>query len=349
MKIGIAVVLVAAAAGARFQMPTFTIERSVEAGAAFEGKKGAVFFGEMSRGQFGFYLNGPMPEGEWSVAVDTDDALERLTFKKVETSFWGRARDKEERVEAYCARRYGEVKSVSGLGKVRPKLCFLDTDGDNSFDRVAEGYARVIVDLPESDYGLELIGHDVPFGVETLSEDHKPITPAAYALRRAHPEDGREGVIELRYEGVQGGMMKIVVSGGMAGATKPLYETSIEVPRPKEGPVEVVIAHPILGSPGFRRSLGHDWPPLPPAPEGKPQPAREPPTAVPTMTLSITSAVANSIRGTVVKPFPDWRWTQHVCKTYDVRTKTLIVQTSKPPCETMTFRDGRTVHTLGRH
>lgn len=316
----------------------FTIERTLELGAAFTASKGQIIYAEKSFGTPGTFLVDPMPAGDWPVLVDTDVELSPSNFKGSRALTWvGSPNGKVELLDVYCSRKYGEITKI-GREEWRSTICFKDVEGDGEFDRIYIAHARV-----SSYFGLD---PDRPFkmtnGIESISPDPKEITPTRYAKRLAEPDAGKEAVVELRYDGVKDDKLEFTILSREADAATPIYERQIEAARPGGMPVELVIEHPILSSPGFRQAMGHDRPPLPPGTKDR----REPPRPIPTMTISLTKADAKTASGTIVAGYPDWVWHRPAtCKGEVSPTR----EGAFPPrsCERARWRDGRTIVDMG--
>lgn len=315
----------------------FTIERTVQPGGRFTAAKGQIVYAEKSFGRFGTFLAEPMPQGDWPVPIGENDELLPHTFKGEKPNFWtGRLNAKVERLDVFCSKKFGEIATIARQ-EVRPTLCFIDRDADGAFDQAVEGYARVFGGPP----GFSSALFDIPRGLEFLATDGEDIAPIHYAKRLHKPDAGKEAVVELRYDGPKGDKLKLTVLSRIAGETASTYEKQIEVARPAGTPTEVVLEHPILGSPGFRRMLGHDRPPAPA--DAKPRTPRP----IPTMTISIAKADAKAITGTIAAPYPEWVWDRNPCEMIDV------VKSAPPPgppaavpqrqCDTATWRDGTTI------
>jgi hypothetical protein len=327
---GLAAVSVTAAAD---QPPyPFNIERSVPSGAVFSATKGDVFYSEKSAGRPGVFVEQTARAEGWPITIEPDDRLSKISSSLTDRSFWG---NKQQKVDLYCPDKYGDFAKSAARIEGYPTVCLVDTDQDQTFDSFVNGVSF-------SPMGM---------GYLTIRNEAEKMTPVRYVTRTYYPDAGKEALIELRYEGVKGDVVKLTVIARSADSPAPVYEKQIEVARTEMA--GIVIEHPFLGSPGFRRSMGHDRPPPPPVPEGaKPRPAPQPPRPIPTMTITLAKADAKSISGTIVSTYPDWVWQRTQCRPGRMPLGKGEKRVEPPPpepelttCETATWRDGDTLVT----
>lgn len=289
----------------------FDIARSVQVGAPFAAVKGQVFYRETSAGQDATFLAEALTGGAWPVTIPADEPLTRLTFEKRGLL------EKNKEVAVYCPDKFGDAVQTPGAAAARPTLCLEDADGDGAFERA---YAA------QSAIGALA---SLSFAAKPL-----PLAPLRMVKRRYAPESGREGVVELRYDGMIGRKLVITALAHITGLAAPAYEQQLEFDAPAAGdPLQLTIEHPVFAAPAYRAALGQ----RPPSGAARPAPAGfEPAKPVPMMTLTLQNAAAEALSGTIVSPYPDWVWYQQTCGASEAPTK----------CERITWRQDQSLVTL---
>ncbi|NOT40470.1 MAG: hypothetical protein HOP13_08260 [Alphaproteobacteria bacterium] len=323
-----------AAPGAQPPVYPFNIQRSVEPGAAFSAAKGGVFYAETSAGSPGTFVLDTARADDWPIVIEPVDVLNKAAAHLSDRSFWG---VKKQKVDFYCPEKFGDFAKASSRIEGYPTICLVDTDQDQTFDSAVRAYSF-------STFAM---------GYMTFRDQAEKITPVAYAVRTHHPDAGKEAIVELRFDGLKGDVIRLTVLARSADSSTAVYAKQIEVPR--AAATAFAIEHPFLGSPGFRRALGHDRPAPSPLSEGaKPPPVSAPPRPIPTMTIAITKVDAKSVSGSVVSAFPDWVWHRTTCQPIrlplgkgEKATETALPAAAPPAqptiCEGATWRDGTTL------
>ena len=316
----------------------FSIQRSVEVGESFSAANGRIIYTETSAGSLGTFVLDAAQSDDWPIKIETSDLLQKFTAHLSDRSFWG---VKVQKAEFHCPEKFGDFSKASSRIEGYPTICLVDTDQDQAFDSAVRAYG----------FG--------PLGLSHLifRDNAEKIPPVRYAQRIHRPDAGKEAIIELRYDGLKGDMVKLTALARSADSPTPVYERQIELPRAATS--TVVIEHPILGSPGFRRALGYDKPAVVPVPAGsKPPSTPEPPRPIPTMTIAVSKADAKSISGTVVSTYTDWVWHREPClpvhmplgkgeKAREAAPTAAIEAPKFVTCEGATWRDGTSLISTG--
>jgi hypothetical protein len=299
----------------------FNIERTVGAAQTFSAAKGEKLYAEKSIGQPGMFLTERFVDDDYDVVVEPSDPLTVFTYSRTEQPFFGRA--KQVPMKAYCPDKVGSsIFESSSVGKVRRTKCFIDSDNDQRFDEWITGYADV----------RNSIVDDTPDGVTRVFPVASSMTPIAYTTRPVMPDQGKEGVIELRYDGIKGGRGLITVIARFADSDAAVFSQQASFDLPKGSPVAVGIAHPVFNSDSFRQG--------PSDAIGK----SAEPAVIPTMSLTVTAADAKSIAGSIVSPFPDWLWFNIAC----MGPAAASVGGAATTCDVITTRLGPGIFTKSR-
>lgn len=272
----------------------FRVERSANVSEQISAARGEVIYREISRGRLAAFLTAASPSGRWPVGLDPSDPLFPISFQeKATVSLF------------YCPDKFTlEYKAP------HQTVCFADRDKDSRFE-------LAVIAERDSGFVFEITGRWIEHTMEAIEGNRavrigtpQPIAPASYAISQVRPTPEAQGVVEVRYAGLQKGTPAFDISF-RAAASKATICTERRSARRNGASVRATLANPLVAHWAKR---------VPPQRMGFTGPFPQRPNPVPkdavrltSMTIEITSANANRISVVIERAYPAWSWYQQNC------------------------------------
>lgn len=260
----------------------FRVERSASTRSQISGATGDVIYRETSRGRDAAFLATPMPAGKWPIDLGPGDPLFPIEFggKNITSVF-------------YCPDKFTLAYKAP-----HQTVCFADRDKDGRLEQAAIGErdagfvfeitGRYLESAPEAIEGSRAVSIGTP----------RAITPAPYSIQQVRPTPGEEGIVELRYAGLQMGLPAFDISL-RATASKTIVHSERRLGRRGDHSMRIALPHPLIAY-WTKRS---------------PQRLTDLSDAVrPTsMVIRITKADSEQVSATIERPFAAWSWYRQNC------------------------------------